>query len=107
MMVMVPAGEEGSKQALYWKARLNLRHGSISATLCDVAMPARAVPAWFPGVGEQGRGCRRAESCRTCLGSSGVCWQAAVTGGSPAGRSEALSSVSPPSLPSNRSEDEL
>lgn len=24
--------------------------GSIIATLCDVAMAARAVPAWFPGV---------------------------------------------------------
>lgn len=24
--------------------------GSIIAVLCDVAMAARAVPAWFPGV---------------------------------------------------------
>lgn len=68
---------------------------------------ARAVPAWFPGVWEQGWGCWRAESCSTCLGSSGMCWQATVTGGSPSGRFETLSSVYPPSLPSNRSEDEL
>lgn len=25
-------------------------HGSIIATLCDVAMAAWAVPVWFPGV---------------------------------------------------------
>lgn len=75
--------------------------GSVIATLCDVAMAARAVPAWFPDV-RAGRGCRQAQSCPTCLGSSGVRWQAAAMGGSLCGRREALSSVSSPSLPSQQ-----
>lgn len=50
-MVWAGGGRVKTSPVMESKAEPSLGScGSIIATLCDVAMAARAVPAWFPGV---------------------------------------------------------
>lgn len=67
-----------------WELRL---HNCHTVWCCHGCPGSPCVVSWCV---RAGRGCRRAQSCPTCLGSSGVRWQAAVMGGSLCGRLEAF-----------------